>query len=77
MLSRFAAFGAGETTSLRIYRRDASINDREVDEQADPYDDETNSATVRTKYNILFMKIVIGKSFRHTLAVELIPTSSF
>ena len=63
MLLRFAAFGAGETTSLRIYRRDASINDREVDEQADPYDDETNSATVRTKYNILFMKI---KSFRHT-----------
>ena len=57
LLSRFAAFGAGETTSLRIYRRDASINDREVDEQADPYDDETNSATVRTKYNILFMKI--------------------
>jgi len=42
----FAAFGAGETTSLRIYRRDASVNDREIDEQADPYDDETNSATI-------------------------------
>ena len=48
-ISRFAAFGAGETTSLRIYRRDSSINDREIDEQADPYDDETNSATVRKK----------------------------
>ena len=75
MLSRFAAFGAGETTSLRIYRRDASINDREVDEQADPYDDETNSATVRTKYNTFISE---NQNLSGTLlAVELIPTSSF
>ena len=46
-MNRFAAFGAGETTSLRIYRRDANINDRHVDEQADPHDDEGNSATVK------------------------------
>ena len=46
-MNRFAAFGAGETTSLRIYRRDANINDRNVDEQADPHDDEGNSATVK------------------------------
>ena len=53
---RFAAFGAGETTSLRIYRRDVDINDREIDEQADPYDDETNSATV-SSYLISFKSI--------------------
>ena len=46
-MNRFAAFGAGETTSLRIYRPDANINDRNVDEQADPHDDEGNSATVK------------------------------
>ena len=64
LLSRFAAFGAGETTSLRIYRRDASINDREVDEQADPYDDETNSATVRTKYDIFIYENHYWKIFQ-------------
>ena len=51
---RFTAFGAGETTSLRIYRRDVDINDREIDEQADPYDDETNSATV--SLYLIFLK---------------------
>ena len=56
---RFAAFGAGESTSLRVYRRDANINDRDVDEQEDPQDDETNSATVNEltliyHFNVLF-----------------------
>ena len=63
---RFAAFGAGETTSLRIYRRDSNINEdrRDVDEQEDAQDDETNASTVSVILclkDLIFIFKYIGK----------------
>ena len=55
LLFRFAAFGAGETTSLRIYRQDYATSPKESDDALN-VDEDDASPTV----NFLFKDVCNG-----------------